>query len=61
VAKHKADNCRWLTDAQAEASLASLQAILNCASRQGCRECVPCSERALSLLLEAARGKGNAD
>lgn len=36
----------------------SLQAILNCASVQGCRDCVACSERALEMFLKAARRHG---
>jgi hypothetical protein len=55
VSNHTGHHCRWHTDPGAEASLDSLQTILNCASRQGCHDCVPCSERALKLFLKAAR------
>lgn len=48
-------HCPWTREPRAENSLESLQAILNCASGQGCGFCVPCSERALELFLKAAR------
>lgn len=50
------DECRWHGDANAADHMDSLQAILNCASVQGCGECVNCSETALELFLKAARG-----
>ncbi|MCR6629021.1 MAG: hypothetical protein NVV74_02625 [Magnetospirillum sp.] len=54
------ERCRWHTDPQAETALDSLQAILNCASVQGCGDCVVCSEKALALFLKAARKCGRA-
>lgn len=53
---HSGDKCQWDFNPQAESDLKSLQTILNCASIQGCGECVPCSERALDLFRKAARG-----
>ena len=49
------EECRWHVDPQAHQSMDSLQVILNCASVQGCAECVGCSEKALELFLKAAR------
>lgn len=51
------EDCLWEQDQQAEICLESLQTILNCASKQGCRRCVPCSEEALDLFLKAARDR----
>jgi hypothetical protein len=47
------EECRW-QDSDSHQSLESLQAILNCASLHGCRECVPCSEKALEMFRKAA-------
>jgi len=49
------EDCRWHADPQARENMDSLQAILNCASLQGCGECVGCSEKALELFLKVAR------
>lgn len=51
------EKCQWHFNPQADSNLDSLQTILNCASIQGCSDCVPCSERALELLLRKARGR----
>jgi hypothetical protein len=50
-----AEDCRWRVDPQSHEHMESLQAILNCASAQGCEECVGCSEKALELFLKVAR------
>lgn len=47
--------CPMQTDAEAVSELETLQAALNCASIQGCDQCVPCSERALDLFRKVAR------
>jgi hypothetical protein len=52
--RHGGTECRWHTDPEAANRMESLQVILNCASAQGCKECVRCSERALPLFLKAA-------
>ena len=48
------NECRWQVDPKSDENLDSLQVILNCASLHGCRECVPCSERALEMFRKAA-------
>lgn len=53
----KGEECLWYFDPGAGSNLDSLQTILNCASVQGCGECVACSERALERFLEVARGR----
>ncbi|MBX9634655.1 MAG: hypothetical protein K2X44_06705, partial [Magnetospirillum sp.] len=45
----------WHVDPAAAEHMDSLQVILNCASAQGCGECVRCSEAALELFLKVAR------
>ncbi len=51
------DECPWHFDPDPDSSLDSLQSILNCASIQGCGQCVTCSERALELFLRVARAR----
>lgn len=47
--------CRWYEDEDAASNMDSLQAILNCASAQGCAHCVKCSETALEMFLTLAQ------
>lgn len=56
----KGEECPWHSDAPADQDLGRLQAMLNCASVQGCLDCVPCSERALELFRETARRRAGA-
>lgn len=49
------EECGWEGNPQADSDLDTLQSVLNCASLQGCDQCVPCSERALGLFRRAAR------
>lgn len=51
----KGEDCPWPPNSPAEHDLGVLQSALNCASAHGCRECVPCSERALELFRQTAR------
>lgn len=51
------EECGWERNPQAESDLDTLQSILNCATIQGCGQCVPCSERALDLFRKVARSR----
>lgn len=53
----KGEECLWHFDPGADSSLDSLQTILNCASVQGCDQCVSCSERALELFRTVAHNR----
>lgn len=53
------EECGWDRNPQAESDLDTLQTILNCATVQGCGQCVPCSERALDLFRQAARSRAS--
>ncbi|MGE5516249.1 MAG: hypothetical protein ACM31D_10560 [Bacteroidota bacterium] len=53
--KRQDADCPWHASQEVEADLSALHNVLNCASLQGCSDCVPCSEQALDLFRQAAR------